>query len=64
MVKPHGCHSTVRSIGYWARTLVHEGDIDYAPEYGWTWVPDTMTTECQYRKDKPNDPQCEGCKCP
>lgn len=64
MSKPWGCHSKSRKAGYWGRDLILNADDGYPPEYGWIWIEDTGTIECQYRKATPDDPRCKGCTSP
>jgi hypothetical protein len=59
-MKPSGCNNTERKPGYYVTELVYAEDGTFT--YQQRYIRDTSTTECQYRKDTPNDPQCEGCK--
>ena len=63
MVNPYSCHSKPRKAGYWAQSM-HVGNEDCPPFLDHVWIADTMSQDCQYRKDVTNDPRCEGCTCP
>lgn len=60
---PWGCHSKPRQDGYWGTSATVTDSKGRRIQQA-VWIKDTGTKECQYRKDKPIDPRCEGCTSP
>jgi len=59
-MKPYGCNNSERKPGYYAPNRIHHADGCFVVVA--SWIEDQATTACQYRKETPNDPRCEGCK--
>jgi hypothetical protein len=59
----YGCHSKPHLDWYWVQdTWGFTGEnqrIAIMRKH-----EDTSSRECQYRKETPTDPRCEGCSCP
>ena len=57
------CASKVRKPGYWhvGASVIDSGEFPSMPALIKTWVPDTMTKNCNYDR-KQDDPACIGCK--
>jgi hypothetical protein len=54
----YGCHSKPRQHGYWAKHQMHNDGK--APIDCYVLVPDTMSRECRYDRQR-EDAKCEGC---
>ena len=62
MSAPWGCHSKPREDGYLVKNgyCVRDCVLIQLVKYH----KDTSTVNCQYRKDAPDDPRCQGCTSP
>ncbi len=63
-MKPWGCHNTKRVHGYMVKDgiiVMDDKELGLVAEQKMTYIEDTSTKECQYRKEQPADRRCNGC---